>query len=311
MTIPRKELPAKGVLKLWVPLPVQTQAQSNIKIINVEPSEYIKAPYRTDTELGQIYIEVPLDELKSDLSVEAVYMFTHYEKRFVIDPDAVGDYDKNDALYKKYTKSSPSILVSPDVCSEAKRAVGNIDNPYRAAKKLYQYVLNNIAYSLMPHIRLAAEQMSESEFVFKNRYGDCGSQSMYFCALCRSLGIPARAIGGQQLIPGVAGDHFWAEFYLPNYGWIPVDTTIAETVNYFDDISEADKKAFKEYFFGNMDPYRLVFQKDVDAPLIPAPSVRVSLPMAIQEPAAVCETAPSDPGILVDKYWKFKVSPVE
>ena len=42
---------------------------------------------------------------------------------------------------------------------------------------------------------------------------------MYFAALCRSIGIPARAVGGYQMIQGFAGTHFWAEYYLEGYGW--------------------------------------------------------------------------------------------
>ena len=42
--------------------------------------------------------------------------------------------------------------------------------------------------------------------------------------------------------------HVWAEFYLQNIGWIPVDPTIGQDDN-------------KDYFFGNLDNKRLVMSK--------------------------------------------------
>ncbi|MFO7934122.1 MAG: transglutaminase-like domain-containing protein [Bacteroidales bacterium] len=94
--------------------------------------------------------------------------------------------------------------------------------------------------------------------------GECGQFSELFIALCRASGIPARPVVGFvqgrtdiqekdleeyssdeiELSPdGYAGTlhyfnsekgmsatpHVWAEFYYPEYGWIPVDLTIGRT----------------------------------------------------------------------------------
>jgi len=84
--------------------------------------------------------------------------------------------------------------------------------------------------------------------------GDCGAQSMYFSALCRSLGIPARTTGGWQLFSGNFGDHFWAEFFLPNYGWLPVDPTAAELSLYPPDLTDQQRKVFIDFYFGVRTP---------------------------------------------------------
>jgi len=168
---------------------------------------------------------------------------------------------------------------------------------------IYQYVIDNVQYSYMPHLAMWPRGESESTYVHRNKFGDCGAQSMYFTALCRSLGIPARTIGGWQLFSGNFGSHFWAEFFLPNYGWIPVDTTAAEIVDPLKDIAPADRTAFHGFFFGSQDSMRAVVQRDVDLPLIPEAGEPIAFQLAIQNPVALCDTITDEnPSFLVSEY---------
>gem|GEM_PF-4352940 len=57
--------------------------------------------------------------------------------------------------------------------------------------------------------QLFAFGIHEPYYAFETGIGDCGAQSMYFVALCRSLGIPARSTGGYQMIEGLAEAHVW------------------------------------------------------------------------------------------------------
>lgn len=126
-------------------------------------------------------------------------------------------------------------------------------------------------------------------------HGDCGTQSQFFAALCRSLGIPARATGGyQMLVTGHPGPHFWAEYYIEGYGWIPCDPAVAESADWVD-VPEEDRDAFKTYYANNLDPTRLVIQKDVDAPMNPTiPEGAVVFRLVRQQPAIVWDEAAVD-----------------
>ena len=207
-------------------------------------------------------------------------------------------------------KVNQLFALTPEIKEKARQIAGDEKNPYRAAKKLYEYIVENVDYSLLPHATLDVLGMPESVYVHEHSYGDCGAQGSYFSALCRSLGIPARTTGGLQLCPGVEGSHFWAEFYLPSYGWLPVDTSVAQFANYPIELTEEERKAFKEFFFGRQDPYRYVIQKDIDIPLTPEPEEPVLLSMAIQRPAAVCTTARQNVGLLLLEHWKVEFRPV-
>ncbi|MBI4720341.1 MAG: transglutaminase domain-containing protein [Chitinivibrionia bacterium] len=63
--------------------------------------------------------------------------------------------------------------------------------------------------------------------VLKRGSGSCSEYTFSFVSLCRAAGLPARYQGSIV----VRGDdasideafHRWAQVYLPNFGWVPVD----------------------------------------------------------------------------------------
>ena len=306
LAVPRDKLPASGTLKMWFPIPIVTGPQTNVAVLSITPTTYVKGAPSIDRDIGLIYMEVPLAQLTQDLTIVIQFTFDHYEQWFQVDPERVGEYDRQSDLYRQYTTSFGNTLVTDEIRTTAQTVIGNETNPYRAAKKLYDYILDTVTYSYMPHFALWPRGEPESVYVHRNRFGDCGAQSIYFSALCRAVGIPARTTGGWQLFSGNFGDHFWAEFYLPNYGWVPVDPTFADMVGYLTDVSDQDKKEFRDFFFGNQDHFRCNVQKDVDVPFIPPTRERVTAPMAIQSPVGACDTMEDDPGTVFINYWKME-----
>src|ERR1041385_6992129 len=83
------------------------------------------------------------------------------------------------------------------------------------------------------------------------RRGNCTDFHAIFIGYCRALGIPARfAIGfplpADRGAGQISGYHCWAESYVKDIGWVPVDA------------SEAAKDPTKrEYFFGAHDENRV------------------------------------------------------
>ena len=211
LSIPAEKLPKSGTLRVWIPLPIETDSQRNVTIESVEPAAYVRSSTGTDADIGLAYLEIPLEDVSgSFVNVSAKFRFTAYQQRFVIDPAKVGRYNTSDPVYQKYTASGWNIAVTPELVETARGIVGNETNPYRQAQKIYWYVISH-PYSLVPHDRLNAMGMPESEYMLTTGFGDCGTQSMYFAALCRAVGIPARSTGGWQMVPGYEGTHFWSE----------------------------------------------------------------------------------------------------
>lgn len=306
---PRAKLPKTGLLQIWFPMPIMSSAQSDVRVISMTPQKYLKGLPKADTDIALAYFEVPLEQLKEDLNIEIKFMFKRYEQRFIIDPANCGAYDTESALYKEYTRSNKNTAVTPAIKAKAEEIVAGEKNPYLAARKIYFYVVENIKYSFMPHLALGPLEIPESVYVHERGYGDCGAQSMYFAALCRSIGIPAKSSGGYQLVPGFAGPHFWAEFYLPNYGWVPVDTSIAQAVDRAGATKQQNRR-FKEYFFGCMDPYRYNIQRETDAALSPVCEDPVFLPLAVQFPVINLKGSRRNMEFTLLEYWKQNIEPV-
>jgi len=304
LTIPRDLLPGNGTLRLWVPLAIRTAVQQDVTILSVEPAAYVVSPPTTNTDIGIVYLEIPLDEVRTEnLTVSTRFRFTQAEQRFKINPAQVGPFNTSDPEYIRYTSTGKNIVITPAMQEKAREIVGTETNPYFQAEKIYWHIVDTLPYSLVPHLMLDTAGIPESSYVLSTGFGDCGSQSMYFSALCRSLGIPARATGGYQLIPGVEGTHFWAEFNLPEYGWVPVDVTVAESAGWSFDATDEERHRFMAYYFGNLDPYRCVIQKDVDIPLDPNPGDTVLFGTVRQFPAAVCDTSSGDVELIVAEHW--------
>ena len=108
------------------------------------------------------------------------------------------------------------------------------------------------------------------------------------------------------MFSGEFGTHFWAEFYLPNYGWIPVDTSGAQLALYVNDLSSEDRQTFIDYYFGSQDAMRCIVQKDIDTPLIPEPEGLVLFPGALQAPTTEYSLPTGEiVEILVQSNWTF------
>lgn len=302
VNVPRDKLPKTGLLKMWFPLPVELAPQDTVALVSVTPDTWLKQPPSLNGALSDAYMEIPLDKLEGDLNIKVEFQFTHYMEKFNVDPANAGTYDKAGSLYRQYTKSYGNTYISDEIRATAKKVVGSEKNPYLAAKKLYDYILKEIKYSYMPHMAAWPRGERESVYVHRLKRGDCGAQAMYFSAMCRSLGIPARTTGGWQLFTGNFAGHFWAEFFLPNYGWIPVDPTAADIADWTDKITEEQRKEFKEFFFGNQDPLRCNVQLDVDEEFVPPVDGEVLVPLALQSPAATCSTMDTPASIVISQY---------
>jgi transglutaminase-like putative cysteine protease len=298
LEIPHEALPSTGILKIWLPLPVETDAQRNVTVTNLSAPDYIVAGPFTTGSIGYVYYEVPAGAVNGDLVITADIAFTSYEQNFEdIDPALVGEYNTSDPEYLLYTKSERNIELTDAVRAKAREIVGNETNPHLQAQMIYYHIIETYPYSHVPHGSIDAREpkVAESTYMFETGHGDCGTQSTLFSAFCRSLGIPARTLGGYQMIMAeTPGGHFWSEYYLPGYGWVPNDVTVAEAADWVA-IPEEKRTAFKDYYATNLDSARLVIQKNIDAPMDPVlPDDAAIFRCVRQSPAIVSDTADYD-----------------
>jgi transglutaminase-like putative cysteine protease len=109
--------------------------------------------------------------------------------------------------------------------------------------------------------------------------GKCTDISSVFVALCRASGVPAREIFGLRLGRKAEEDitgyqHCWAEFYMPGYGWAPVDPADVRKAMLVENLKLEDPKTaeYKSYFWSGIDPYRIKIAVGRDVMLNPPQS---------------------------------------
>lgn len=142
--------------------------------------------------------------------------------RYFIFPDKVGPLKSiPPEISRLYTANGSKYMIDDSYIQKlAKEIVGEETNPYRMARRIFNYVRNNLEYKM-------EGGWNAAPVVLQRGTGSCSEYTFSFIALCRALGLPARYVGALV----VRGDdasldeyfHRWPEIYLPNYGWVPID----------------------------------------------------------------------------------------
>lgn len=143
------------------------------------------------------------------------------------------------------------------------RIVGRIKDPLAQVKAIYDWICENAIYDP------AASGCGTGDVNQQLIRGEYGGRSAdinsLFVSVCRSMGIPARCVYGIRTGPsrlfrslGLSSDeasnaqHVRAEFYLPGYGWIPVDPSDVRRAVALEVLSEQDPRfnSIKRVLFG-------------------------------------------------------------
>jgi hypothetical protein len=238
-------------LLVYQPLPVDWDGQSEVVIEEISP-ETTQEDIETTHGNGIIYWEVSNPpQAGESMPFKILFSFTGNEINTKVNPEIIEPYDKDNPLYKLYTKPERYIeSTDSEIVEIANQVAGDEANPYLVARKFYDYVIDTAEYKLVGRGLLGAKALVE------NGVGECGDYASLFIALARAKGIPARPVVGYWAISGTDQTHVWAEFYLEGLGWIPVDPTIGQ-----------DRQ--REYYFGNMDNQRVILNKGFNIKLVP------------------------------------------
>lgn len=155
----------------------------------------------------------------------------------------------------------PHIAFSPIIRALAHSLADGERDPIRVAWRFYDYITTQIRYSFMRPYFLIDRH---ADYCALNGKGDCGIQALLFIALCRCAGIPARWQSGLAVDERSAGCHDWAQFYVEPFGWLFCDPSYGGSAH------RAGDEAMRKFYFGNLDPFRMVansrYQTDFNPP---------------------------------------------
>ena len=99
--------------------------------------------------------------------------------------------------------------------------------------KIRNYVYDKLAYGIKPHI-------DSPDIVLARGTGSCGEYLGVLLALARLNGIACRTVGRYKCPaqPDLLGvplepdfNHVWMEFYIPGFGWLPMESNPDDVVD--------------------------------------------------------------------------------
>lgn len=227
---------------VWLPMPIENDIISNVKILKTYPEKF----------------------RRSERSKQATVNFFDTEKRFMVE----FSYDitetrmsKRDAFLDRrdfLEEKLPHVAFTHHLKALTEKIVSGEESSYKKAFKIYRWITENVYYAYVPPY-IFFDNISESAAT--DLKGDCGFMAILFITMCRIAGIPAKWQSGWYVTPEKATPHDWAQVYLDGYGFVPVDASFGNVLK--------GNARYRDFYFGNMDGFRMVSSEDFQVPFDP------------------------------------------
>ncbi len=256
------------VAQLWIPYPLSDRDQL-IDHISVT-GDYAESAVYSDQKYSTPILYA---RWKKDAQSRSLTLSFHVTRKKVTRrnfPDQEGAWNRADfALYLAPTSLGP---IDGPVKTLADKITRGRTTVLAKAKAIYDWTCEN----MYREPKTMGYGKGDVCLLLKRPGGKCTDIHSVFVALCRAAGIPAREIFGIRLGKKPDQDistwqHCWAEFYLPGYDWVPVDPAdvrkkmLKEHLH----LNDAQTKAYRDYFWGGWDAYRVKLAVDRDIQLNP------------------------------------------
>jgi transglutaminase-like putative cysteine protease len=170
---------------------------------------------------------------------------------------------------QKYLVDDDNLAMDTDIIIRAaSESIGSETNLLRQVYSIRNYVYDKLAYGIKPHI-------DTPDIALERGVGSCGEYLGLLLALCRLNGIACRTVGRYKCPPNPLKrnlplqpdyNHVWMEFYLPGYGWLPMESNP-------DDLFEGGP--YPTRFFMGLAWYHAEMAKDTSFEILTCEGVKV------------------------------------
>ena len=277
----------KGMfIRAHLPIPAQCEQQSEIVIEKMYPENGQIAPI--DAPQRTICWEETMEE-----NHEFMVEYSYLHKAVFHDTEHMGPSDEIQPDF--YTQEeAPHIVFTPYIKELVKTLTEGVTDPLEKARIFYDFITLNMKYTFMPAY-FGLENIAET--CARSYTGDCGVFALLFITLCRCAGIPACWQSGLTAEPDFCGGHDWARFYVAPHGWLFADTS------YGTGAVRLEKEERRKFYFGNLDPFRMVANSEFMAPFTVDKDHWRADPYDNQ----IGEMETTDRGLCYDEYVRDKV----
>ncbi len=136
------------------------------------------------------------------------------------------------------------IAITPEIAALSAR-LGGEASAENALRAFWEYLIANFTFCPIHYDQV--DMAAPLDWVLRTGEYDCQLASSLLIGLARARGIPARLVGGNFLYRHSPTNHYWAEIWLDNEGWFPVDS-----IGWDLSAGGADT-AWRDRFYGAMD----------------------------------------------------------
>jgi len=245
-------------LRLWVPVPHSGRYQTISHVRIESPVAYRVSRFAEGNE--DAYFVLRGAQLRKPTEIRMrfdVFRREHTTRLPAGDPEPVGaKMSPALAFYLRPARMIPLGGIIGQLSAETTRGVSD---PLVKVRKIYEYVIAHMRYDKSG----TGWGRGDAVWACTSHRGNCTDFHSLFIGMVRAAGIPARFRIGFPLPENerqgeIPGYHCWAEFYINRVGWVPIDA------------SEAwQDPARHNFYFGNLDPDRVMFTMGRDLRLSP------------------------------------------
>ncbi len=234
-TVTLSDIPASAKsIKWWIAIPDDERFQ---EVLDFSVSS-APGPWKivTDPDRGNRFMLVEVENPAAASLASKIEFTVRRRPVFVeIDPAQVGPItDSHRRLFAHDLRlDAPHMRVTPNIEKIANDACGTETNVAVQAHRLLATVAD-----LTDHYSRDASKpksgVGDADICLTAGGGTCTNMHSLFIALARARGIPARLQMGYRLRETNDGKEVdpgyrcWAEYFVPNYGWVPTDIVEAD-----------------------------------------------------------------------------------
>lgn len=281
-----------GHVRVWMALPQEHDPAQTIS--NLEVAAPFEHRVTTDSEGNQFLFLEAVDPPAGKAEIVTEFQVTRRETRYDTSPEGVGSIlEAQRPETAKYLQPNENVVIDDTIRDLSRQIVGEETNPLVAARRIYDWELDNVDYWVKYPDRLKASPVGSSSYCLTNATGNCTDFHSLYAALARSAGIPTQIVYGSFFKKPLDGQdqdqsyHCWIVFYAPGRGWVPLDVAVADL--YVGDFPstednrtkvdltlaaayEGPDPALVDYYFGNLEERRVTWNVGRDILLDPPPA---------------------------------------
>ncbi len=254
-------------VKLWLPYPVSDENQT-VEDVKIDGNFSSNGIYR-ERKFGNISLYSEWENPKEDARMTLSFKVQRSEiikKKFPEEEALIPVEMKNFLLPSTFVPVNGKVKETAINATKGKKTI------LSKAEALYDYVVENTERD--PNIKGCG--LGDVQTLINTKKGKCVDLHSIFVALARSAGVPAREILGIRIPEGKEGDmtgayHCRAEFYLPGYGWVPIDASDVRKLMLKKNLQLDDPEVqeARSYFFGAQNENYIDFGTGRDIVLSP------------------------------------------